>query len=118
MIALRIATDEDQRQRITLPGITMEEHRFRTPAHLARVAPVPASRQGRVVAHGGGHGVEHVLDLLLEHVSVDHGAVGGLFDGEITPAAGVVERSGRFVFLVMVVVVVVWKYWWWWEEDR
>ena len=45
--------------------------------------------------------MEHVLNLLLDQVTVDHGAVSGLFNGEVAPVAGEVECLGRFVVLVM-----------------
>ena len=72
----------------------MEEHRFNTPTYFARIALVLDTYHGRIVEHVRGYGVEHVLDLLLEQVAVDHGAVGGLFNGEVAPVAGEVEYLG------------------------
>ena len=76
-----------------------------------------------IIENVRGHGVEHVPNLLLEQVVVDHGAVSGLFKGEVAPMAGEVECLGQFFVLVMEVVSRQdsWWFWWWgwrrrWEE--
>ena len=67
--------------------------------------------------------MEYIINFLLKQATVDHGAVGGLFNGEAAPITGKVECLGRFFVLVMKAAgrqdlwwFGWWWWWWWWEE--
>mmetsp|Transcript_37118 Transcript_37118/g.44346 ORF Transcript_37118/g.44346 Transcript_37118/m.44346 type:complete len:144 (+) Transcript_37118:277-708(+) len=90
MITLRITTDKDQGQRITLPRITMKKDRLMTITNLTRITPIPTSCQRRIITYRRWNSMQHVFHFLFEYVAINHGLVGWLFYREVAAAARIV----------------------------